>query len=489
MKDLLIDSGLRMKTFIAIWLVFLTACSGVPVSSQSPIPSPKPAPEPYVPEIPPLGKRKEIGRQFIQAALKEYEFVTDYEVIGQVNRVAGEILQAMGKDPADFHFFVVRQNQLNAFAVPGGYIFFFDGLLKELKTVDALAGVTAHEIAHVTQDHFFKDEKKINAINLATMASIILAGLAGENVGATGVIGAGINISTQLQFSRKNEEDADIHAIDYLKKTDYNPWGLAEFFQTLSFYAGFTRGVAPPYFSTHPGLSERRFMVETLMRDFPKRPKTTDDLTKNWQQDWGRMRAILGAQDLASPITGAPENPVSSAGPHTARQHYLAGVAAARAGQLQIASEHYQAAIAAESAQAIYHADLSNVWMQLQKADLAKAAALESIRLSRDHATPYLVLGMIAQAESDHKTAVIHLEAAKNRAPAQAFIYLQLARSYHALKLPAKEKFSLGRYHRLNLEPGKAMLNFQNALSLLDPLSPLAFTTKKEMDQIALHGV
>jgi len=460
----------------------------VPVSSKIPAPPTETTKKPYVPKTPPLDKRKEIGKQFIQAALKEYKFVTDYEVVGQVNRVGKEILQAIGKNPDDFHFFVVRQNQLNAFAVPGGYIFFFDGLLKELKTVDALAGVAAHEIAHVLQDHFFKDEKKINAINLATMASLILAGLAGENVGATGVISAGINISTQLQFSRKNEEDADIHAIDYLKKTAYDPWGLAEFFQTLSFYAGFTRGVQPPYFSTHPGLSERRFMVETLMKDYPKGSTLPDDTTENWRRDWGRIRAILGAQDpaLADASSGQSSPP---AGQDAGRQHYLSGLTAARSGQLQAASEHYQAAIKAAPEQAIYYADLSYVWMQLQKADLAKTAALESIRLSQAHATPHLVLGMIAQSQSDHQAAVKHLESAKNRAPDHAFIYLQLARSYHAIKIPAKEKFYLGRYHRLSLEPDKAMLHFQNALNLLDPLTPLAFSTKREMDAIALHGV
>lgn len=479
-----------MKKIIIVFFVLLTACSGVPVSSDAPSKIPtEVASKPYVPKIPPPGKRKEIGRQFIKAALKEYEFVTDYEIVGQVNRIGKEILQAMGEDPENFHFFVVRQNQLNAFAVPGGYIFLFDGLLKELGSVDALAGVIAHEIAHVQRDHFFKDQKKITAINLATMASLILAGLTGENIGATSVIGAGINISTQLKFSRKNEEDADLFAIKYLKQTDYNPLGLAEFFKTLSFYAGFTQGVRPPYFSTHPGLSERRFMVEDLMKDLPIRQKSSEVSTLDWRRDWGRTRAILRAGSGASLVENSTESKTSSLGIDFGRELYLSALAASRAGELQVASQEYQAAIQADPTQAIYYADLSNVWMQLQKADLAKAAALASIRLSEDHAIPYLVLGMIAQSESNHKKAVKYLESAKNRAPDHAFISLQLARSYHVIKIPAKERFYLGRYHRLSLEPGKAMLHFQNALSLLDPLSPLAFTTKREMDEIALHGV
>ncbi|NOY84068.1 MAG: M48 family metalloprotease [Nitrospirae bacterium] len=486
-----------MKKIIVIFFVLLTACSGVPVSSEAPSESKasqtESASSHYVPQAPPPSKRKEIGRQFIHAALQEYEFVTDYEVVSQINRIGKDILQAMGEDPENFHFFIVRQNQLNAFAVPGGYIFFFDGLLKELGSIDALAGVMAHEIAHVQRDHFFKDQKKISAINLATMASLILAGLTGKNIGAAGVIGSGINISTQLKFSRKNEEDADLFAIKYLKQTDYNPLGLAEFFETLSFYAGFTRGTQVPYFSTHPGLSERRFMVETLMKDLPVKKKTPDVSTIDWRNDWGRLRAILGVAGKTSLSENlSDEEGLSDQGTDSAalgRKSYLSALAASRRGELQAASRDYQSAIESDPTQAIYHADLSNVWMQLQKADLAKAAALESIRLSEDHAIPYLVLGMIAQSESDHKAAVKYLESAKNRAPDHAFISLQLARSYYAIKIPAKEKFYLGRYHRLKLEPEKAMLNFQNALSLLDDRSPLAFITKREMDEIALHGV
>lgn len=473
-----------MKKLIVMCFVFLAACSGVSHVPPSPTETVKKRPEPT---LPPMSREKEIGRQFIKAALKEYEFVRDYEVVAQVNRVGKEILRAIGEDPSEFHFFVVRQNQLNAFAVPGGYIFMFDGLLKQLKTEEALAGVLAHEIAHVQRNHFFKDEKKMNAINLATMASIILAGLTGESVGATGTIAAAANISMQLKFSRENEEEADLFALRYLRQTEYNPSGLADFFDTLSFYAGFTSGAEPPYFSTHPGLRERRFMVETLMKDFPSKKKLSDVSSESWRRDWGRAAAILQAKDAENTALSETTDELSPS--QMARRFYLSGLSALRGGRLQEASRDYQAAIEREPEKAIYHADLAYVWMQLQEAPRAKASALESIRLSGNSPTPYLVLGMIAQSEQDHKAAVKELEAALNRAPEDAFIHLQLARSYHALSIPAKEKFHLGRYHRLNLEPEKAILQFQNALTLLDEQSPLAFAADREIEEMTRDGV
>ncbi len=475
-----------MKKLILICLILFTACAGFPSASKTPPRSEKPKhlPEPSSP----LNKNKALGRQFIQAALKDYIFVKDYEVLAQVNRVGRSILSGIGEDPEDFHFFVIRQNQLNAFAVPGGYIFFFDGLLKELKTVDALAGVLAHEVAHVQNNHFFKDADKMNAINLATMASIILAGLTGENIGATGVIGSALNISAQLKFSRANEEEADIHAIEYLKQSPYDPLGLADFFKTLSFYAGFTRGAAPPYFSTHPGLSERKFMVETLMKDFQKQQRPLPSSTEDWRHDWARSIAILNAENMGKPLP-LSESGTKEAETQTSRQLYLAGLSQFRAGELQKAAKNYQEAIRLEPDQAIYYADLSYIWMQLQKAKLAKSTAYESIRLSKNSPTPYLVLGMIAQSEEDHQTAVNHLRDAKNRAPDYGFVHLQLARSYHALSMPGLEKFHLGQYHRLNFEPIKSLTLYQQALTLLQEGSPLALSAQREIEEITRDGI
>lgn len=477
-----------MKTLLAACLVFLTACAGGPPVSRAPKPVPDAGKETQAPPAPALSREKALGRQFMQAALKEFTFVKDFEVRAQVNEAGGSILRAIGEDPADFHFFVVRQNTLNAFAVPGGYIFLYDGLIRELKTKDALAGVLAHEIAHVKRRHFFKNEKKMTAVSLATIASILLAGLTGQEAAATGTIAAAANISMQLKFSRENEEDADLHAIEYLKQTAYDPRGLAEFFKTLSFYAGFTRGVEPPYFSTHPGLGERRFMVEALMKDFPTRRKAFGADAVPWDRDWGRVTAILkgtgGAPDAAAPKEeGLPE------GETNARRLYLSGLTLSRAGQLREAAQKYQAAIRFEPEQAVYHADLAYIWMRLQKADLAKSTALESLRLSRDNPRPHLVLGMIAQSENDHQGAVKHLEEAKTHAPDDAFLHLQLARSYHALSVPEKEKFHLGRYHRLNLEPVKALAQFQQVRGLIDSRAPLAIRAAREISEITRDGV
>ncbi len=455
---------MRRLLFVFISCFILFGCAASPQKKEPQSPPPEP---PLVQE-----HGKELGKSFMKTALKKYTFVKDSEVAALVNQVGREIVEAIGEDPDSYHFFVVRQNQLNAFAIPGGYIFLFDGLLKNFDSIDALAGVLGHEIAHVRLNHFFKDAKKISAINLATMASLILAGLAGEGMGATGTIAIAANTSMQLGFSRKNEEEADLHAIRFLSKTRYNPAGLSTFFSTLSFYQRLTQGTVPPYLSTHPGVGERRFMVDRLVNNIPK--KTVSE------EQWDRVATILRAKKGGSikkrPIKKGTEQKAQE------KQLYLRGLSALKSGALNEALEDYQEVILLNPNQAIYHADLSNIYMQLQQADSAKRSALRSIQLfkkgtaqegiSKTFAMPYLVLGMIAQSEEKHAYAVSQIEKARDLAPENPIIHFQLARSYHALDNKGKERFHLGRYHRLNLEPDKALQEFKKALeqTTLEPL-------------------
>ncbi len=466
---------MRILTIIIFVFTFF-GCTGARHSELEPEPPPPPVR---------VDHGKELGKQFIKAALKEYRFVKDPEIVRLVNRVGKEILTAIGEDPARYHFLVVQQNQLNAFAIPGGYIFLFDGLLKKLDSLDSLAGVMAHEIAHVQKNHFFKDAKKINAINLATMASIILAGLAGEGQGATGTIAIAANVSLQLKFSRENEEEADLHAVRYLRRTPYHPSGLSTFFNTLSFYQRFTSGVPPPYLSTHPGLGERRLMVDLLIQDLPP-PALLSDAA---QVDWKRINTILRADGTEAIDTLFPKAQEDESVLDEAQRYYLRGLFALKSGAMQEALLAYQEAIQRNPDQSLYYGDLAQVYMRLQRVEEAKTAALKSIQLADNQAAPHLVLGMILQIEGAHQSALDHFEIARKRGPENPIVYYQFARSYHALSKTVMEQFYLGRYHRFNLEPDKALSALQKGLGMVIKGSLMAQTLQNEIDDIRREGL
>lgn len=437
-------------------------------------------------EVEYVDRNKELGKRFMQAARREFTFVKDPEVVTLINKVGRDILEANGIDPATYHFLIVKKNQLNAFAIPGGFIFVFDGLLKKLGSIDALAGVLAHEIAHVEQDHFFKDSKKVGAINLATMAAVILAGLAGESSGAAGVVAHAANITAQLKFTRENEEEADLFAIKFLEKTHYNPAGLAEFFKTLSDYDRFKMETAiPPYLSTHPGVIERRFMVESLVN----KPSVKEDPQYSTVQDWERIVTLLSAENGEGNDRTQDHHDKDNGFLSEERKHYLNGLSALKSRQFKKALLAYQEAIKLNSNNSIYHADLATLYMDMGQVELAKEEALKSLNLSGDYASLYLVLGMIEQAEKNFEEAIEHLKKAEERASDNPSIQFQLARSYHAISESAKEKFHLGRYYRFKLEPEKAIRQFKKALALVEENEFFSQQIESEMRDLKREGL
>jgi predicted Zn-dependent protease len=470
-----ISAAIIMRYAIILVISILAGCAEVRQSTKPDV----------VPEVDQEAEHvdynKELGKKFVEAARKEFTFIKDHEVVTLVNKVGRDILEANGIDATTYHFLLVKKNQLNAFAIPGGFIFIFDGLLKKLDSIDALAGVLAHEIAHVKQDHFFKDSKKVGAINLATMAAVILAGLAGESSGAAGAVAHAANITAQLKFTRENEEEADLFAIKFLENTQYNPAGLAEFFKTLSDHDRFAMETAiPPYLSTHPGVIERRFMVESLVN----RPSVKKKPQYSTVWDWERIVTLLLAENSDGGDRSQNHHDKNNGFLSEERKYYLDGLSALKSGKFNKALLEYHEAIKLNPNSSIYHADLATLYMELRQFERASEEALKSLNLSGDYASLYLVLGMIEQTKENFEKSIEYLKKAEDRAADNPSIQFQLARSYHALSDSAKEKFHLGRYYRFNLEPEKAIRQYEKALTFVEEND--FFKEKIESDMLEL---
>jgi predicted Zn-dependent protease len=123
-----------------------------------------------------------ISREFRREARKQLNFVTNPEVERYIDRLGQRILSTMGPQPFDYRFFVIQDNQLNAFAVPGGSIFFFSGLIEKAKTTSEVAGVLGHEIVHVKGRHMAR-QSGLDADSLLGLLGAFLPPMTGSGRG------------------------------------------------------------------------------------------------------------------------------------------------------------------------------------------------------------------------------------------------------------------------------------------------------------------
>ena len=210
-------------------------------------------------------KQAEYGAMVL-AQLRHEGYVLEDPLLDGWLRDVGQRLSGSSDRPQQsFTFFLLRDRQINAFATLGGYIGMNAGLILSAEREDEMAGVLAHEIAHVTQQHVLRGAEKAQRdslpIMLAMLGAIVAAQQAGGNssgdaTSAAVMGGLGLLQQRQIDYTRDNEAEADRVGIRNLSRGGYDPEAMADFFQTLQatvrMNQGDERAKVPSYLQTHP---------------------------------------------------------------------------------------------------------------------------------------------------------------------------------------------------------------------------------------------
>ena len=215
-----------------------------------------------------LKDEKEIGHQFHVMIRSNLPIVQDPEVSEYVRYLVERIASSIPPQPFNFHSAVILHNAMNAFAVPGGYVYVFTGLLMNFTSEDQVAGVLCHELAHVTQRHV---ASRIEKAQMITLGSLLLA-IAGVAAGAGGAAAAasfGAGQSALLSYSRADETEADQIGMQYLIKAGYPPVGLVNGFKILRQKSWMSGTHVPTYLSTHPDIGDRITGITARIKTMP----------------------------------------------------------------------------------------------------------------------------------------------------------------------------------------------------------------------------
>jgi predicted Zn-dependent protease len=216
-----------------------------------------------------------IGTEVVHEMYREDIVVRDPEVTEYLSSLGWRLAAAGTPNPPPFHFYLIGDPRINAFALPGGHIGMNAGTVIAASAESELAAVLAHEEAHVTQRHIAREINNTQAADIATWAAVlaaIIAGSANPNVvmGALS-LGQGINYNRQISYTRANEMEADRIGIRTLANAGFNPNSMADFFQRLEQQTRLYGAGLPEILQTHPVNTTRIAEATERAAEYPKR--------------------------------------------------------------------------------------------------------------------------------------------------------------------------------------------------------------------------
>jgi predicted Zn-dependent protease len=424
-------------------------------------------------ELPELGEsaraelspqlERRIGQEIMnEIRLREPSYVDDPEVNDYLAQIGRRLVEASANPTGEFHFFAIRDRTVNAFAMFGGYIGINTGTVLTAQSESELAGVLAHEIAHVTQNHLARQiakEKQNTIPSLIAMAIGVLAARSNTSVaaGAIASVQAGM-IQAQLAYSRDFEREADRAGYQTLEKAGFDVNGMSDFFERLQRAGRLYENNAPVYFRSHPLTVERLSDMQNRAQSSPYRQVVSS-------LDFHLVRAKLRVQ--AGPPGEAAEEFEKSLrekkySSELAARYGLAyallrakDIAGARRASLSLAALQGESPILSGLAASIRE----------QSGDLAGAHEIYRQALARFPQAKSLVYGYADSlyAARSYRDALDFLEGQRARDPFDYPVFGLLAKTYAALGKRVQQRRAQAEYYWLQGQLGPAIEQLQFA--------------------------
>jgi beta-barrel assembly-enhancing protease len=243
---------------------------------------------------PSLQEEVQMGRQYAAEINRQLPIVDDAQVHRYINQLGNQIARAADQRGIQYTFYVVNSDVVNAFAVPGGFIYINRGLIDRSENLSELAGVLGHEVAHVVARHGVDQMVRMQRAEMGANLAFVLLGRAPGQAEQLGLqLGAGAFFA---RHSREAEREADDLAVQYLVRAGIDPNGIVTFFQKLMQDQQRRPSVVEQWFATHPLTQERVENTRAAVQAVPaaQRQNLTTN-TREFQQFQARVRQLPAA--------------------------------------------------------------------------------------------------------------------------------------------------------------------------------------------------
>ena len=248
---------------------------------------------------------RQIGMDADREIQRQVEIIYDPIVAGYLNELGQNLASQIAPQPFIYRFRVIKAKDLNAFALPGGYIYIHSETLMRVGSVDELAGILGHEIAHVQARHFSRREAKSALPGLAARAIGMGAAVAAKEPGIA-VAGEGVNVALKIGFTREFEAEADHLGAIWVTRAGYESAALTHFLDKIIRTTEGFPDYLPPYLATHPFPEDRIHAIEAEAETLHPKPVSDPALAAALPRVQARL-ALLLETGRANLNQGVPE--------------------------------------------------------------------------------------------------------------------------------------------------------------------------------------
>jgi predicted Zn-dependent protease len=367
-----------------------------------------------------LADEYKIGLMIVRQLRESGQIIEDPEINEYLQAIGMRLASQAHEGAHRFTFFAVRDPGINAFALPGGFIGVNAGLFTATKSEAELAGVIAHEIAHVTQRHIARSVQNASKANMASMAAMLAAILIGATTGmpSDAVLGGvtaaqGLAAQSQINFTRANESEADRVGIGILAASGFDPVGMPEFFWTMQQRSGGAGRNIPDLLRTHPVTIER--IAETRDRaSRMERPRTPDSTSYALIRDRLQLETVSEESRLLDMFPAAS----SADYPSTDAEQYGRALAQMRAGSATEAITALEALRDRRPDVTLFHTALGQAQLAAGRVEASRETLEDAMRLfPRNVSVTVRYAETLMRAEDFKRAHVVLLDLFNNVPP------------------------------------------------------------------------
>jgi predicted Zn-dependent protease len=398
--------------------------------------------------------------------------VQDYTVRRYIQRMGQRIVARLEHPDFSYQFTVVHEPHINAFSVPGGYIYIHSGLIQRTNSDDEVASVLGHEIAHSQGHHMVRQQQDTKLLSYAGIASMVLA-LINPVLAAGASSAAGV---AQMKYMRQLEEEADFRGLQYMQQAGFDPHAMPRFFETMQAEERFNSVDVPPYFRSHPMSKERMSYIERILK------------TMHWNQiapsdtfTLERVKAILhtmqGSRSRVIPeyeklVAEHPDDPKALA---------LLGTVLFRFNEWERARQLFEQA----SAKGVrLDRELGIAYLRLGQRDHARQALLRHSEVDPEDADAHNQLCTLFSQEGDMKRAEQECRTAIKLDPQHDEAYVALAQIIDRQGKGSEARLLLASAMEIQGRLESALSQYQQAEQAFGPEHERAAEIKEKIEEL-----